>query len=332
THVYDVLDSKNSEVQVLNSGQGKIMLKGLSKVRVESVLEFQKLCSSRGASNNSTQKITRESPRRSHKALMIHVLACNEGGTSECIGKVNFVDLAGYESTRSNSIVGPEFIESIQINRSLNALLNVIHALNANETRVPYRESKLARTLQDSLCGNSHVSLIVCLKPIFCQDTIQTMTLASGLKSIKPKSVLSSSGKKYSNSSVWAEKRSNSRLPLSAKKINVVLEGRLLDPEPKSPVIINELEPSNCQSGTFSMHNSSMKQSLIQDYLQFLNSATKDDLKRLPGIGEKRASYIIELRENSPEPFKILDDLKEIGVSTKQANTMMKKAAAHLFD
>lgn len=30
-HVYDVLDSKNSEVHVLEDAQGKITLKGLSK-------------------------------------------------------------------------------------------------------------------------------------------------------------------------------------------------------------------------------------------------------------------------------------------------------------
>ncbi|XP_076953056.1 kinesin-like protein KIN-10C [Bidens hawaiensis] len=516
-HVYDALDSKNPEVHVLEGAQGKIMLKGLSKVRVKTILEFQKLYFSGDTSNKSTQKMTLELPRRSHKALMIHILACNEGGKSKCIGKMNFVDLAGYENARRNSSEGSSFIEGTQINKSLNAFLNVIHAVNANETRVPYRESKLARVLQDCLGGNNHISMIVCLNPFFCPDSIHAVTLASRLKNVKPVSVLSSSVKKFSNTviqlstnktsglSVFSTTKSqtNSRLPLSAKKTNVVLKGRNLfdgteeangiteklssmennhsnvvksdissggsilpyvkeennpsnviksdissggsilvpyvkeennpsnvvksdisgdakeennpsnvvksdissggsiivpyvkedvlqipsnftepvhhfngdnikknlpanerqslslttrliklreelrplcsptplpvsvsrplDLEPKTPVTTHKLEFSNCHSGTFSKHNSGMQQSLVQDYLQFLNSATKDDLKGLPGIGEKRATYILELREVSPEPFKCLDDLEEIGLSAKQVKTMMKKAAANLF-
>ncbi|KAK1409137.1 hypothetical protein QVD17_35662 [Tagetes erecta] len=479
-HVYDALDSKNSEVQVLEAAQGKIMLKGLSKVRVNSILEFQKLYSSGGSSNKSTQKITLELPRRSHKALMIHILACNEEGKSKCLGKMNFVDLAGYESAHRNSVDGTNFIEGTQINKSLNALLNVIHAVNANETRVPYRESKLARVLQDSLGGKNHISMIVCLNPFFCPDTIHAITLASRLKNIKPVFAVSSSTKKNSNPLVLisankvksgvsvlstTKKQTKPHGPLSAKKTDVVLKGRNLfdgreeardikeqvlsmennpsnevasdisnagstpvphvkeekfasdgalmssdvedisstilpssqeevvsvntqnvytdiihhddgdnieknshllvkesqspsltarlielrenlkplcsstplsvsrphDPEPKTPMITHKLELSNCQSGTFSKQTSGMKQSLVQDYLQFLNSASKDDLKGMPGIGEKRASYILELREESPEPFKSLDDLQDIGLSAKQVKTMMKKAAAHLF-
>ncbi|KAJ0705528.1 putative plus-end-directed kinesin ATPase [Helianthus annuus] len=471
-HVYDVLDPKNPVVQVLEDAQGKIMLKGLSKVRVKSIQEFQKLYISGPTSNKSTQNMTFELSQRSHKALMIHILACNEGGNSTCIGKMNFIDLAGYENARRNSIDTTNFIEATHINKSLNALLNVIHAVNANETRVPYRESKLARVLQDSLGGNNHISVIVCLNPYHCPDTLHAITLASRLKNIKPVSVLSSSKKKCSSSRVplsakkanssvsvfsTTKKQTNSRLPLSAKKTNVMLKGRNLfdgteeangiteqplskekctsdgallcldvkdtpstilassqeeipeldakqemvslelknedvsvksqsncgeildhvngdnkdketnhlpvnesqspsltarlkelrqnlvscstplsvitphDPEPKTPITTHKLELSNCQSGTFSKHNSGMKQSLVQDYLQFLNSASKDDLKGIPGIGEKRAAYILELREDSPEPFKSLDDLQDIGLSAKQVKTMMKKAAAHLF-
>ncbi|KAK1411253.1 hypothetical protein QVD17_37800 [Tagetes erecta] len=117
---------------------------------------------------------------------MIHILTCNEEGKSKCLGKMNFADLAGYESARRNSVYGTNFIEGTQINKSLNALLNVIHAVNASETRVPYRESKLARVLQDSLGGNNHICLIVCLNLFFCPDTIHAITLASRLKHIKP--------------------------------------------------------------------------------------------------------------------------------------------------
>ncbi|KAJ6339155.1 hypothetical protein OIU77_007168 [Salix suchowensis] len=68
----------------------------------------------------------------------------------------------------------------------------------------------------------------------------------------------------------------------------------------------------------FTADSTRIKNSLAQDYLRLLNTADKEVLKKLKGIGEKRANYILELREDSPEPFKNLDDLKVIGLSAKQ--------------
>ncbi|CAH1438997.1 unnamed protein product [Lactuca virosa] len=489
-HVYDLLDPKNPEVQVLEDAHRKIMLKGLSKVPVKSLLEFQKLYLSDNSLNKPTKKITLELPRRSHKALMINILACDEGGSSKLVGKMNFIDLAGYENSRRNTFDGTNLNESTRINKSLNALLNVIHAINANESRVPYRESKLARALQDSFGGNSHISMLFCLNPLFCPDTIHTVTLASRLKNIKPlvtcsaakkqtNSTASISGKKHTKPPLSANKldsttkqQTNSRLPLSAKKTNSVLKGRNLfsgteeangfkektpsmennlpnivksdipdndstvvphakeekcssvtvlsnsdsahvasdivpssheedasvktqnnlphvngdniekennslvanegasppisvklkrladnlkalsstplpvsrlqnantqvcnsvdTMEPKTPVVTHKMDTSKCQSGSFSKRSSGLKQALVQNYLHFLNTASEDDLKGISGIKEKRASYILELREKSPEPFKSLDDLQELGLSAKQVKNMMKDVVRDLF-
>lgn len=64
---------------------------------MKSLLEFQKLYLSDNSLNKPTKKITLELPRRSHKALMINILACDEGGSSKLVGKMNFIDLAGLE-------------------------------------------------------------------------------------------------------------------------------------------------------------------------------------------------------------------------------------------
>ncbi|KAL5173706.1 Kinesin-like protein KIN-10C [Glycine soja] len=108
--------------------------------------------------------------------------------------------------------------------------------------------------------------------------------------------------------------------------------------EPKTPTIeqnmsINRWDAMNAKSPweTFSMRGSGMKSSLVQEYLRFLNTANKEELKKLKGIGEKRATFILELREESPEPFKSLDDLKDIGLSAKQVKGIMKKEVGELF-
>lgn len=75
--------------------------------------------------------------------------------------------LSGYEDSRRSSKDGIMLTESARINKSLYGIMNVVYALNTNEKRVPYRESKLTRMLQESLGGSNHVLLLTCLVMTF---------------------------------------------------------------------------------------------------------------------------------------------------------------------
>ncbi|XP_015878132.1 kinesin-like protein KIN-10C isoform X3 [Ziziphus jujuba] len=530
--VCDLLDTKQPAVFVLEDAQGKIQLKGLSRVPVKSNSEFQKLYVSGLGSRKPAQTIANELPRRGHKGLILYVLAHNENSDALLVGKMNFVDLAGYEDSRRKSSDSLSVVENSRLNKSIYALLNVIHALSANESHVPFRESKLTRLLQDSLGRPSRVLMVTCLNPSFCQDSIYMVNLASRCcqrinhaasesakksKSLARATIHSSHKSQIPRSvSATAKKQATSRVPLSEKKANggivSALKGRRLfdearrfttsekassmsdnisavehsvdeeilqekpvvtnaikslgegnqlsdvlknakaepisivekdDPlseslkptefastvekdvpieenhlegvtlsvnnsekmlnfdkegqnsekenkisvvdeersppisarlreisnnlkslysatppcvkmpeendassyalvpldimEPKTPMVdtINdrwEVANFNSPWETLSMCSSVVKSSLVQEYLRFLNTANKEELKRLKGVGEKRASYILELREESPEPFKSLDDLKEIGLSAKQVNRMMRKEVGGLFN
>uniref|UniRef100_A0A2P2KYD5 Kinesin-like protein KIF22 isoform X3 n=1 Tax=Rhizophora mucronata TaxID=61149 RepID=A0A2P2KYD5_RHIMU len=177
-HVYDLLDPKRQEVVILEA-QGKVQLKGLSQVLVTSMSQFQKLYDGGRGSRKLEQKIPTELPHRSHKGLIIYV--SSSCVTSDIIpaGKINFIDLAGYEDARRKSSDGPNFVENTKINRSIYALQNVVCSLKANESHVPYRESKLTRLLQDSLGGTNRILMITCLSPRFCQESIHMLSLAS---------------------------------------------------------------------------------------------------------------------------------------------------------
>lgn len=74
-----------------------------------------------------------------------------------------FTIVLGYEDVRRKSVDGLNLIDSSRVNKSLYALLNVVNALNANENRVPYRESKLTRMLQDSFGGRNRALMLICL-------------------------------------------------------------------------------------------------------------------------------------------------------------------------
>ena len=71
--------------------------------------------------------------------------------------------LSGYEDARRKSADGLNFVESTKINRSIYAIHNVVYSLNANESHVPYRDSKLTHMLKDSLGGLNRILMITCL-------------------------------------------------------------------------------------------------------------------------------------------------------------------------
>ncbi|XVF53585.1 hypothetical protein PTKIN_Ptkin05aG0110100 [Pterospermum kingtungense] len=521
-HAYDLLDSDRHEVLVWEDiARGKIQLKGLSQVPVKSIQEFQKLYLPSQNSHKQPQKIMAEPHHRSHKGLIIHVFHGNKTDVLP-LGKMNFVDLAGYEDGRRKSTDGVNLLENNKINKSIYALQNVVYALNANESHVPYRESKLTRMLRDSLGGTNKILMVTCLNSSICQDSLYMANLASrsckGANRIIPDStkksksmvrpMVLSSYKSHIPGSVSATvtKQIGRRVQFPENKVNVkalAIKGRKLfdeachstkskkasqeqslssetvsiiehttqevknssgisevivplveessrlqafsaeetdlsfkafsTEETKMPYKVDEdnhdeatpsinsnakplsfveadqpldkennfllvnknespplsarlqelssnlkllysstplcieippmtdvsfdgqvstevLEPktpehsltikdkmeiadTNCSPWkAFSACSSKMKNSLVDEYIKFLNTANKEDLKRLKGIGEKRATYILELREESPEPFKNLDDLKGIGLSAKQMKGMMRKEIGGLFD
>ncbi|CAG7860230.1 unnamed protein product [Brassica rapa] len=559
--VYDVLDKEKRVVSVLEGAQGKIQLKGLSKashlVPVKSLPGFQEVY----FGLNKIQKLVNDPPLRSHRGVMIHVTKGEANSGS--LGRMNFLDMAGYEDSRKQcSDLAP--LEITRINKSIYALQNVMYAINANESHVPYRESKLTHMLKDCLQGSNRTLLITCLPREFSQDSFYMLNLASRIclgskqsmtnatkKSKCPAGSLSSSSaaqKKQTPLAVSAtsrqqtgirgsvtERKSKLNTPASAIKgrklfgeandslkcknsskkmegkarvavkkeistqkvvlnvqassseeevcssvmvtdsqsstveedhsvpalsssetamelsyattasfgskvsdttyketplkheegvlediycddaiackvqivergenrpvieenLTLVNEGESLDKEnncflanetasPPLSMQLRELSmtlKSLCNTSnhpsppdkyqialtksyveelpqhseitaeaelktpersmpskidltpwkTFSAHSSKLKNSAVGEYLKFLNTADKEDLKKLKGIGEKRATYIVELRKESPEPFKELDDLKDIGLSEKQIKGLLRKEIGDIF-
>lgn len=63
---------------------------------MKTVSEFQKLYFDGLALRKPAQTMATEVPRRGHKGLIVHVSAPNENSDALPVGKMNFVDLAGY--------------------------------------------------------------------------------------------------------------------------------------------------------------------------------------------------------------------------------------------
>ncbi|KAL6501438.1 hypothetical protein OROGR_026571 [Orobanche gracilis] len=476
---YDLLDPKEKEILVWNDKDGRIHLKGLAQIEVNSLAKFYEIFSSalqrRKVAHTSLNNVS----SRSHGVLAITVLTPSCDSVANFVtGKLNLIDLAGNEDNRRTCNEGIRLQESAKINQSLFALSNVIYALNNGQARIPYRESKLTRILQDSLGGTSRALMVACLNPSEYQESVHTVSLAARSRHV---SNFVYQGQNNANSSIkvdmeakllaWLESKGKTkssqkidlygspfcgRTPGSAKpirKLNASMHsdesksGRgqgLSDPKQRSPCIagrnlfhglsyvdhnwdvqnllaaeinnkkfdipvdrqasesnlvshnessFNEMEttisksvnainlentkalrrpirnillPIDSNSGkshvvpsepkTPKLHaisgdsennfqvlgtpldkltarGSSLKTTLVQDYIEFLNTADREELMELKGVGQRIAEYVIELRETSP--LKSLGDLEKIGLSSKQTlydvHNMFGKSASGLL-
>lgn len=93
-------------------------------------------------------------------------------------GKLNLVDLAGSERVWKSGAEGERLKEAQNINRSLLSLGDVIQALRARQTHIPFRNSRLTYLLQDSLGKGSKTVMVVQVR-LMLQILLQTSSLRS---------------------------------------------------------------------------------------------------------------------------------------------------------
>lgn len=103
------------------------------------------------------------------------------------IGKFNLVDLAGSEAIGRSGATDKRAREAGMINQSLLTLGRVISALVEKDSRIPYRDSKLTRLLQDSLGGRTKTCIVATVSPTRSnmEETLSTLDYAIRAKSIR---------------------------------------------------------------------------------------------------------------------------------------------------
>ncbi|XP_046449773.1 carboxy-terminal kinesin 2-like isoform X2 [Daphnia pulex] len=106
-----------------------------------------------------------EHSSRSHSVLRLKLTGVNADTTETSNGVLYMVDLAGSERLKESGATGDRLTETKHINKSLSNLGNVIMALAAKESHIPYRNSKLTLLLQQALGGSAKTLMFVNVSP-----------------------------------------------------------------------------------------------------------------------------------------------------------------------
>ncbi|KAI0764505.1 kinesin-domain-containing protein [Trametes elegans] len=189
--VYDLLVDRETAIKlpVRENEHGKVFVANLSVLPLRTIEEFEQAFSRANKQRSVGSTNLNSVSSRSHAILTLHVNVTDPANNMTLSGKLNLVDLAGSENNKLTGNDASRMAESAAINKSLSVLGQVVHALNQGASRIPYRNSKLTRILQDALGGNS-IGLLICnLAPgtKFRQDTLNTLNFAVRTKNIQNK-------------------------------------------------------------------------------------------------------------------------------------------------
>ncbi|XP_036402013.1 kinesin-like protein KIF22 [Megalops cyprinoides] len=185
--VLDLLSPNTQDLPIREDKDRNILIPGLTHMPLSSLSDFQThfIPASLNRTTASTKLNHRSS--RSHAILLIKVVKSQRiAPHRQQTGKLYLVDLAGSEDNRRTGNQGLRLKESGAINLSLFTLSKVVDSLNTGGGRVPYRDSKLTRLLQDSLGGSAHSVMITNIAPEYKYyfDTFTALNFAAKSKLI----------------------------------------------------------------------------------------------------------------------------------------------------
>lgn len=192
--VYDLFVNRDTapKLPVRENDAGQVFVANLTSLPIQSVDEFDAIYSRASRHRSVGATNLNRASSRSHAVLTLEVTMTDSTAQKTLTGKMNLVDLAGSENNKLTGNDPTRMAESAAINKSLSVLGQVVHALNQGASRIPYRNSKLTRILQDAL-GGSSIGLLICnIAPgvKFRQDTLNTLNFAVRTKNVENRPVI----------------------------------------------------------------------------------------------------------------------------------------------
>lgn len=187
--VYDLLAGGATlgavDLQLREDTQRHILIPGLTELEFRRMDEFNEAWEAGQRNRRMAATKLNSQSSRSHACLILSLEQKPPIGPG-LKSKLHLIDLAGSEDNRRTANTGDRLAESGAINSSLFVLGQVVDALNKGAPRIPYRDSKLTRLLQDSLGGTAYSLLITNVAPTvgWLSETTASLNFASKSRSI----------------------------------------------------------------------------------------------------------------------------------------------------
>ncbi|KAL8711112.1 MAG: hypothetical protein Q9220_004493 [cf. Caloplaca sp. 1 TL-2023] len=189
--VFDLLEAPGGRTLAglhLRDSGGKTVVVGLTERPCESLKEFERLYDQANVNRSTSATKLNAHSSRSHAILCFKVTMTT--GEDVRVSTASAIDLAGSEDNRRTENGKDRLIESASINKSLFVLAKCVEAISQQQTRIPYRESKMTRIL--SLGQNNGLTVMILnLAPTrsYHLDTISSLNFANRTKKIEMREV-----------------------------------------------------------------------------------------------------------------------------------------------
>eukprot|EP01065_Artemidia_motanka_P029847 TRINITY_DN3590_c1_g1_i1.p1 TRINITY_DN3590_c1_g1~~TRINITY_DN3590_c1_g1_i1.p1 ORF type:complete len:745 (+),score=182.30 TRINITY_DN3590_c1_g1_i1:57-2291(+) len=180
--VYDLTPARQSTVatprgdadlRVCDAGKGT-RAEGLAVHEITCTHDAELLLRRGNEARHRAATLLNEQSSRSHAIFQVEVRGRDATGR-QTYARLCICDLAGSEHAGRAGTQGDSLREGGAINKSLLALRNVIHALAAGASHVPWRDSKLTRLLQGALGGGARASIVCCIAPDAGEEAVSTL-------------------------------------------------------------------------------------------------------------------------------------------------------------
>jgi len=175
----DLLPHKGriQKLRIRHHGTGTVQVEGLQEYSASNESELINMFRSGKKQRVIMGNAMNIESSRSHVMFNVKIETINHLTQEVQAGKIVLCDLGGCEQLKKTEVSGKHMKEAIELNKSLTALGDVIHAVARKHKSIPYRNHKLTQLLQDSIGGSAKTLMFVNCSPAASNVSQTTMSL-----------------------------------------------------------------------------------------------------------------------------------------------------------